>query len=268
MPSAHPTAVIDPQAEIAGDVEVGPYCVITGQVVIGSGCKLGAHCLVQGETVLGSNNMLAGHCSIGSDSQDKKFRGGGRLRIGSGNSFREFCVVNRATQSDGETVLGDDNLLMSYSHVGHECRLGSGCVLANAVQLGGHVSIADRAILGGAVLVHQHCRVGTLAIIGGSTALRQDVPPYASFTIADGRVALKINTVGLERAGMRDDCATIAQGYKVLYYRQHRLSEAVTLLQDMAREQPSLQVLADFVGQNSVYGLVRPRWRNAGSTAH
>ncbi len=264
MAEIHPTAIIEPQVKIAADVEIGPYCVITGDVTLGKGCRLGPHSLVQGTTRLGSANILYGHCSIGADTQDKKYRGGGSLRIGSGNTFREFCTVNRATESDGETVLGDNNLLMAYSHVGHECEIGSDCVLANAVQLGGHVSIADRVILGGAVLIHQHCRIGKLAIVGGDTGVRQDVPPFASFTISHGKVTLSINKIGLERAGMRDDYAAIAKGYKLLYHQGLRLEQATEQLRKQASELQILQELVEFVEQKSMFGLARPRHYQTG----
>lgn len=258
MATVHPAAVVDSAAQLADSVSVGPFCVIGPQVTIGADTQLGPGCVVHGPTEIGSGNQFHGNATIGGASQAKK-GAAGRLRIGDGNVVREYVTINRGSDADAITVVGHNNWLMACSHVAHDCIVGDDTVIANAVLLGGEVSVASKAILGGGAAFHQHCRVGTLAIIGGATVVRQDVPPYANYTVADSRVTLGINKIGLERAGHGAAVATIKSAYAVLYHQGLRLEEAVTKLTELATAEPLLEPLAQFVAAPSKYGLVRPR---------
>lgn len=202
MVALHPTAVIDPAAELAADVTVGPYSVIGGQVRIGAGSRIGPHVVLEGRTTLGAGCRVSAGTVIGSPSQDLKFDGiGGVVEIGDRTTIREFVTVNVATRQDGATRIGRDALVMAYAHVAHDCLVGDHVILANAATLGGHVTIESLAIVGGLVGIHQFVRIGTLAIIGGHSKVVQDVPPYLT---ADGHPAAihGINVIGLRRAGV------------------------------------------------------------------
>lgn len=203
MSRIHPTAVIDPAARLADDIEVGPHCVIQGPVEIGEGTRLLPNVTIMGNTSIGSGNIFYPGCVIGAPPQDLKHRGEDtRLEIGDENHFREHVTVHPGTAvGGGLTTVGSGNLLMVGSHVAHDCRVGSGIVLANHVLLAGHVIVHDRAILNGAAALHHFTTVGRFAYVGGLTRVTQDVHP---FTIVEGHPARvrACNTVGLQRAGV------------------------------------------------------------------
>ena len=180
MAAIHPTALIDPAAELAEDVTVGPYTVIGPHVRLGRGCVIGAHCVIEGRTALGENNRVFQFASVGAAPQDKKYAGEPtRLEIGSGNTIREFVTINVGTvQDEGVTRVGDDNWIMAYVHIAHDCQVGSHTILANSVQLAGHVQVGDWAVLGGLTGVHQFVRIGAHAMAGFQTRLAQDLPPF------------------------------------------------------------------------------------------
>ena len=228
MSGIHATAVVDPRAELDASVSVGPYAVIGPHVRVGAGSSIGAHCVIEGHTVIGRDNRIFQFASIGAAPQDKKYAGEPtRLEIGHGNTIREFVTINTGTvQDEGVTRLGDDNWIMAYVHIAHDCQLGSHIILANAVQLAGHVHLGDWVFLGGLTGVHQFGRVGAHAMTAFHTRLAQDVPPFVT---AGGNPAeaQSINAEGLKRRGFSPERITlIKQMYRLLYRKGLTLEAA------------------------------------------
>jgi UDP-N-acetylglucosamine acyltransferase len=208
-PRIHPTAVVDARAEIAGDVQVGPYCVIDAGAVIGEGCRLDAHVRVFGCVRVGPGTSIRTGSVLGGEPQDVKYKGeSSRVVIGARCRIHEHVTVHRGTGADTETVLGDDVMLMAGSHVGHNCRVESGAILVNGSMLGGHVQVGERAFVSGGAAVHQFCRIGRLTLLAGNAAVTKDVPP---FSIASDGYPVRWrapNTIGLRRAGFRPEQRT------------------------------------------------------------
>ncbi|HZP93299.1 MAG TPA: acyl-ACP--UDP-N-acetylglucosamine O-acyltransferase [Burkholderiales bacterium] len=245
----HPTAIVHPGARLAPDVEVGPYSVIGEQVEIASGTRIGAHVVVGGRTRIGRNNRIFHHVSLGEIPQDKKYAGEPtRLEIGDDNTIREFCTFNIGTAQDlGYTRLGNDNWVMSYVHLAHDCVVGDHTVLANCTQLAGHVEVGDYAVLGGFTGVHQFCRVGAHAITGVSSVVLADVPPFVT---AMGNTARPhgINSEGLRRRGFSGETITaLRRAYKTLYKTGLTLEEARQALSAQAEECAEVRILLDFL---------------------
>jgi UDP-N-acetylglucosamine acyltransferase len=229
MSRIHPTAVIDPAAQIAGDVSVGPFAVIGAHVSIGAGSSVGAHCVIDGHTTIGRDNKLFQFSSIGGPPQDKKYAGEPtRLVIGDGNTIREFVTINTGTVQDGGlTSVGDDNWIMAYVHIAHDCHIGSHTIIANATQLGGHVHVGDWAFLGGLSGVHQFVRVGAHAMTGFQTRLSQDLPPYVT-AAGNPAEATGINAEGLRRRGFSAERIARVKGmHRTLYRKGLTLAAAV-----------------------------------------
>lgn len=262
MRSVHPTAVVDAAAELADDVEVGAYSVIGPQVCIGRGTRIGPHCVIEGRTVLGCDNRIWQFCSLGAAPQDKKYAGEPtELRIGDRNTIREFCTVNRGTVQDGgQTLVGDDNWIMAYVHVAHDCRIGNQVVLANSVQLAGHVHVGDWTLIGGISGVHQFVHIGAHAMVGFSTALSQDVPP---FVVVDGNPA---RVHGYHAEGLRrrqfsaERVSAIKQMYRLLYRQGLSLEEAREGIEALHGSHPQagadIQAMLDFLA-GARRGIVR-----------
>jgi UDP-N-acetylglucosamine acyltransferase len=262
MPQIHPTALIDPRAELDSSVEVGPYAVIGPRVRIGAGTVVGAHCVIDGHTTLGRDNRIFPFASIGGAPQDKKYAGEPtRLSIGDGNTIREYVTINTGTvQDEGETRLGDDNWIMAYVHIAHDCRLGSHIILANAVQLAGHVHLGDWVFLGGLSGVHQFVRVGAHAMTAFQTRLAQDVPPFVT---AGGNPAeaQSINAEGLRRRGFSAERITlIKQMYRLLYRKGLTLDAARQQIEalrgELADADADIALMQDFLATAS-RGIVR-----------
>lgn len=259
----HPTAIVEAGAQIAPDVSIGPYSVIGPNVVIGAGSVVGPHCVIDGHTTIGSNNTFYRYCSIGGMPQDKKYGGEPtRLEIGNGNMMREFVTVNTGTAQDaGVTRLGDDNWIMAYVHIAHDCQVASHTVIANGVQLAGHIHIGDWAILGGLSAVHQFVKIGAHAMVGGTSSIRQDVPPYL-IGAGDPFRPAGINSHGLARRGFSAEAVSaLKEAYKLLYRRQLNVEQAcaeiVALQQDSAPDvHEALGVMVDFL-THSTRGIVR-----------
>lgn len=252
----HPTAVIDPGAELDSSVEVGPYAVIGPRVRIGGGTRIGPHAVLRGPTDIGVENRIFPFTSIGEDPQDKKYGGEAtRLEIGDRNQIREFTTLHRGTAQDqGVTRIGHDNLFMAYTHVAHDCRIGNRIVMANAASLAGHVQVEDWAILGGFAIVHQFCRIGAHCFAAMGSVVSQDIPP---FFLVSGHPARPrgINREGLQRRDF--DHATISrlrQAFRLLYKSKLRLEQAVEKMR--ALDCPAVNRLADFVAA-SPRGFVR-----------
>ena len=228
----HPTAIIDPGAELGIGVEVGPYCVIGAGVVLGDGCRLHSHVVMEGPTQVGARNEFYPHACIGTRTQDLKYKGEPTwLEIGHGNVFREAVTVHRATEPGGVTRVGNHGNFLAYSHIAHDCQIGDHVIFSNNGTVAGHVVVEDHVILGGLTAVHQFCRVGRFAITGGCSKVVQDVPP---FVVADGNPAEPrgVNTVGLQRHGFSDEeQRAIRTAYKIVYLRDLALEAALAELE-------------------------------------
>lgn len=258
MSNIHPTAIIHPNAEIADDVTISPYVVIGEHVSIDSGTWIGSHTVIQGPTRIGKDNRIFQFNSIGEVPQDKKYRDEPtEFIIGDRNVIREYCTFNRGTVQDiGKTVLGDDNWIMAYVHLAHDCVVGNNTIFANGTTLAGHVAIDDYAILGGFTLVHQFCRVGQYAFTGMGTAIGKDVPPY---TMAFGAPAEPrgINKEGLKRNGFDSDSRQrIKEAYRILYRSDLIYKDALAKLENEWGEYADIQRLIEFC-KSSERGLIR-----------
>ncbi len=256
--SIDPRAVVSPRAQIASDVEIGPFTVIGPDVTIGAGCVIGPHAVINGPTVLGEGNRVYQFVSLGEAPQDMKYKGEPtRLIIGARNTFREFVTVNRGTMTGlGETRVGDDNLILAYSHIAHDCVLGNHIIFSNVVQLAGHVQVDDWVIFSGYSGAHQFCRIGAHAFIGNNTSVIRDIPPYV---LATGHPAepRSINIEGLKRRGFDDtQLRAIRNAYRVLYRSDLKLEEATRKIEEQARKHEVLGVFAEFL-RGSTRGLAR-----------
>ena len=262
MTQVHATALVDPRAELAEDVTVGPYAVIGPHVRIGAGSSVGAHCVVEGHTTIGSDNRIFQFAAIGGAPQDKKYAGEPtRLSIGNGNTVREFDTINTGTVQDGGlTAVGDDNWIMAYVHIAHDCRVGHHTIIANATQLGGHVHLGDWAFLGGLSGVHQFVRVGAHAMTGFQTRLSQDLPPYVT-AAGNPAAATGINAEGLRRRGFTPErIAQVKQLHRLLYRQGHTLAAAIAAIEALRGQwegsEADLALMLSFLG-NAERGIVR-----------
>ena len=254
----HPTAIVDAAARLAPDVEVGPYTVIGPDVEIGPGSRIGPHTVVTGHTRIGANCAIAQFASVGDAPQDKKYAGEPtRLEIGDRNTIREFVTINRGTvQGGGVTRIGDDNWIMAYVHVAHDCLIGNRTIFANNAQLAGHVEVEDDAILGAFTAVHQFVRIGGHAFTGLGTILLQDVPPYVK---ASGNPARPygLNSEGLRRRGFSAAALVeLKRAYRTLYRSGLTLDEARIRISAQAESVPELARLAAFVAAEG-RGIIR-----------
>ncbi len=264
MQRIHPTALVDAGAELSEGVEVGPYCVVGPEVRIDSGTRLIGHVVVQGRTRIGRDNVVHPFCSLGAPPQDKKYAGEPtELHIGSRNTIRECCTINLGTAQDvGVTRIGDDNWIMAYVHVAHDCQVGDHVVFANSTQLAGHVHIGDWTVLGGFTGVHQFVRVGAHVMAGIHSVLTQDVPPF--MLLGGTPVAPHgINVEGLRRRGFTPQrIAVLRRAYRVLYRQGLNLEQACEQLHEDGSAQPAesaddLRLLREFV-LSSRRGIMRP----------
>lgn len=258
-PRVHPTAVVHPEAQLAPSVVVGPYAIIGPHVQIGEETRLGPFVVIDGHTTIGRRCQFFTGAVIGSVSQDRKFKGERTyLVIGEDNVFREYVTVNLGTEAETRTVIGSGNLFMAYSHVAHNCVIGSRCVIANNGTFAGHVTLEDHVTLGGLSAVHQFVRVGTLAIIGGCSKVVKDVPPYA---LADGHPCrvYGVNTVGLNRAGLSEEAKReIKAAYRILLKDEFSPKEAADQIEQDLPSLPELKRLVEFI-RTSERGLAIER---------
>lgn len=232
MAQIHATALVDPRAELGRDVVIGPWCIVEAGAVLGDGCRMDARAVVKSRTTLGTNNEIGEGAVIGGVAQHVHVNDpGGTLTIGSHNRIRENVTIHRGWNNDAATTLGDHNMLMVGSHVAHDCRVGSHCILVNHVLLGGHVQVDDRAYLGGAAAVHQFCRIGRLAMIGAMAKLTQDVPPFVMIEGGGGSEVTGLNKVGLRRNGYSpEQILQLKSAYRVIYREGRRWSEVLEIL--------------------------------------
>ncbi len=254
----HPTAIIDAGAQLAPDVEVGAYSIVGKDVVIGAGTIIGAHVTIEGPTVIGEQNHIYQFSSIGAAPQDKKYAGEPtRLEIGHRNTIREFCTLNRGTVQDaGVTRIGNDNWIMAYVHIAHDCQVGNNTIFANNSSLAGHVHVFDHAILGGFTLVHQFCKIGSHVITAVGSVVFKDIPPYVTASGYDAQPH-GINAEGLKRRGFSaDSIAAIKRAYKTLYRNSLTLEEAKLALAEQQKDHPELTILLDFL-KVATRGIIR-----------
>lgn len=257
MRAIHPTAVVHPNARIGEGCSIGPYCVIGEHVVLGAACNFHSHVVIDGHTTLGARNEIFPFASIGSQTQDLKWKGGvSRVEIGDDNTFREYVTVNRATADGGVTRIGSHNHILAYAHIAHDCTLGNHIVMSNVATLAGHIIVEDHAVIGGLAAVHQFCRIGRMSIIGGCSKVVQDVPP---FMLVDGNPAetRTINKVGLERNGISEETQNaLKQAYRVLFRDGLAISKALERIETELPPVPELQHLIRFA-RNSERGLCK-----------
>lgn len=254
----HPTALVAPGAELGDGVEVGAYAFIGPDVQIGPNTRVGPHAVVQGPTRIGADNAIFQFASVGSAPQDKKYKGEPtRLEIGDRNVIRECVTLNRGTTKDeGVTRIGNDNLFMAYAHVAHDCQVGNQCVLANNATLGGHVHLGDWVIMGGLSAIHQFCKVGAHAFIANNAAVTRDVPPYV-MAVGQPAAAHSVNAEGLKRRGFTPEhIRNIRNAFRVLYRSGLKLADATAQLESLAREQPELKPIVEFL-PTSTRSIVR-----------
>jgi UDP-N-acetylglucosamine acyltransferase len=250
MPRIHPTAVVDPKAQLHESVEVGPYSVIGANVTLGAGTKIHSHVVLQGPMTMGQGNTVYPFASLGAVSQDKtaKYEDATRVEIGDNNTIREYVTINRGTLKEaGVTRIGDGNWLMACAHIAHDCIVGNHTILANNVLLAGHVTIDDHVILGGASGVHQFCRIGTGAFSGGGSIILGAVPP---FVMVQGNPAepRAINSEGMKRRGFSaDDIGAVKDAYKLIYLSGKPMAEIKAELGAMAQANGNVAQMLEFI---------------------
>ena len=254
----HPTAVISPSAQIDESVSVGAFTVIGDEVTIGPGTEIASHVVINGHTQIGEHNKIYQFASIGEANQDKKYAGEPtKTIIGNNNVLRECCTIHRGTvQDDGVTRIGDDNLVMCYSHIAHDCQIGSHVILANGTTLAGHVHVGDWAIMGGFSMVHQFVHIGAHAFSAINGIILKDIPPYV---MAEGRPAVPrtINSEGLKRRGFdSESIMAIKRAFKALYRRKLSLQDALQEITSEAEQYKDLQIILDFVAASN-RGIIR-----------
>jgi UDP-N-acetylglucosamine acyltransferase len=254
----HPTAIVDPKAEIASGVEIGPYSIIGPGVRIDSGTRIGPHVVVRGPSTIGKDNRIFQFASVGEECQDKKYRGEPtQLIIGDRNQIREGCTLHRGTvQDQGITRIGSDNLLMAYAHVAHDCVVGDNNIFANNTAIAGHVHVGDGVILGGFTTVHQFVRIGSFAMSAFASAVNQDIP---AFIMVRGNVAEAhgMNFEGMKRRGYSAELiSALKLAYKTVYMRGLKTEEALEQLQAEASAWPEVRLFTDSI-RSSTRGIVR-----------
>jgi len=254
----HQTAIIDATAKIADGVEIGPYSVIGADVEIQAGTWIGPHVVINGPTKIGKNNKIFQFASVGEEPQDLKFTGEkSSLEIGDNNTIRENVTISRGTaDGGGVTRIANDNLLMAYVHVAHDCQIGSHIVFANSASCAGHVEVGDRAILGGFTLVHQFSKIGAHAFTSMGSIINQDVPPYVVVASSYGKAG-GINKVGLKRHGYSDEVIrAIVNAYKLTIRSKKPREDAMKEAEKLIEKYPEVKRMTDFI-QQSERGIVR-----------
>lgn len=253
----HPTAIVDPSAQIGAGSVVGPYCVIGPAVLLGANCWLQHHVTLCGPMCAGVRNRFYAFCSIGQQTQDLKYEGEPTyLEIGDQNTFREFVTINRSTTGQGKTCVGSRGTFLAYSHIGHDCQVGNEVVFSNNGTLAGHVLVGDNAIMGGLTAVHQFCRIGRFAITGGCSKIVQDVPP---FMIADGNPAevRGVNLVGLERKKFPPEIVkSIKEAFRLIYRSKYNTAQAIEAIRNELPQNDEIRQIVEFI-EKSERGIIR-----------
>ncbi len=254
----HPSALVDPKAELADDVEVGAFSIIDAKVRIDTGTRIGPHAVITGRTTIGKNNRIFQFTSIGEEPQDKKYAGEDtELIIGEGNTIRELCTFSRGSmQGGGVTCIGNDNWIMACVHIAHDCILGDHIIMANNASLAGHVTVGDHAILSGYSLIHQFCSVGEHSFTSFASHVNQSIPPYVTVSGEKARVK-GINSEGLRRRGFTSEQITqVRRAYKAIYRESLSLEQAIEKLTEMAVDSSEIRPLVDFLNATE-RGIIR-----------
>lgn len=253
----HPSAIVDPRAELDEDVEIGPYCIIGPDVKIGRGTRLLSNVRIDGPAVIGEGNTIFHGAAIGGLPQDLGFKGErSGVRIGNGNLIREYATIHRGTGEGTETVVGDGNFLMAYSHLGHNVRVGNNCIIVNTAQIGGYGVVEDYAYISAFVPVHQFTRIGKMAMVAGSTRVNQDIPPFMMAMGYEARI-IGVNRVGLMRRGFSSDrIDVIKEAYRILYREGLSLPSALERLTTEFPDNEDIAYLVNFI-KNSKRGITR-----------
>jgi UDP-N-acetylglucosamine acyltransferase len=257
--SIHPTAIVDSSSKIHSSCEIGPYCVIGANVELGVDCRLSSHVVIEGATRIGTSNHFSPFSSIGLAPQDITYAGEAtRLEIGDHNEVREFVTINRGTvKGGGCTRVGSHNLIMAYTHIAHDCQVGSHIIMANAATLGGHVIVEDWATVGALCPVHHFVRIGTHAFIGGGTTITRDVLPFSKTSAERGTHAYGLNAVGLERRGFdKDRIKKLHHAYRVLLASKLNTSQALDKLKSEPESSDDVQMLIRFI-ETSERGVIK-----------
>lgn len=254
----HKTAIIDAKAELDSGVEIGPYCIIGPQVKIAKNTKLAPHVVIDGWTKIGEGCRIFQFASLGAIPQDLKYKGEESwVILGNNNTIREFVTIHRGTaQSGGKTIIGDNNFLMAYSHVAHDCKIGNQVILANAATLAGHIEIEDYAIVGGLVGIHQFLRLGRHCIIGGGSGVNQDIPPYM---MANGQRAklYGVNNIGLKRHNFSPEAVSnLKKAYHIIFRSGLTIKKALDQVQTEIKNSPEVDHLISFI-KSSEKGITR-----------
>lgn len=254
----HPSAIVSDRAQIADDAEIGPFSIIDDDVVIGAGTRIESHVVVRGPTTIGCDNHIYSFSSIGDVPQDKKYDGEAtRLQIGDRNTIREGCTISRGTvQDEGLTSLGDDNWIMAYVHIAHDCRVGNNTIFANNVTLAGHVHVGDWAIFAGFAGAQQFCRIGAHSFLGAYSGTNRDIPAYAMIA-GQPSEPRGINSEGLRRREFTtEQIRNIKNAYRIVYRQGLKLSEAIARIEELVPEQPELGIFLESL-KVSGRGLIR-----------
>ena len=256
----HPTAIVDKNSKISKNVEIGPYCIIGSDVEIGPNSKLHSHISIKGKTTIGKNNEIFPFVSIGTSPQDLKYKGEkNSIIIGDNNKLREYVNINPGTLQGGTiTKLGNNNLLMVYCHIAHDCNIGNGIVLANNVQVGGHVKIEDNAIVGGSCAIHQFSRIGKLSMVGGMTGVLSDVIPFG-LSLGNRNNLVGLNLIGLRRAKIsNDDIKILQKSYDVIFSNQNFRSNIDNLNTDF-KNNKYVKIIIDFINSDKKRPISLPQ---------
>jgi len=258
----HPTAVIDPGATLGNDVSVGPYSVVGPKVTIGDGCVIGPHVVIESRVRMGKGNKVSSFASLGGPPQDIKYRNEDTwLEMGDNNIVREFVTINRGTPQNRKlTRLGDNNMIMAYCHIAHDCLIGNRVVMANGVTLAGHITVEDGVNIGGLVAVHQFVRIGTLCIIGGTSGVGKDVPPYVTAAPTGhgkGNNLFGLNKIGLKRNGISEETVSVLKkAYSMIFRSTDTLKDSLARVEAELPQLPEVRHLVEFI-RGSERGVLR-----------
>ena len=258
-PEIHPQAIVAASAKLGHGVKIGAFAVVGDDVELGEGCVLHAHAVVEGPSKFGKNNVFHAFSAIGGDPQDYTFNGERvELEAGDENIFREYVTVSRGTQKGGgKTLLGGDNFFLAYSHVGHDCRIGSHTLFVNGATLAGHVTVEDFVTVGAFCPVHQFCRIGRYAYIGASTVITQDVPPFSKIVTERETTNFGINAIGLERKGFSSErMQALKRAYRLLMRSKLNTSQALAEMKKSLGDSPDIQELVKFI-ESAERGIVK-----------
>ena len=259
----HPTAIVDSNSKISENVTIGPYCIIGPNVELGFNTKLHSHINIKGNTKIGKNNEIFPFVSIGTDPQDLKYKGEKNfIFIGDNNKFREYVNINPGTSQGGTiTKLGNNNLLMVYCHIAHDCNLGNNIVLANNVQVGGHVTIEDNAIIGGSCAIHQFSRIGQLAMVGGMTGVLSDVIPYG-LSLGNRNSLVGLNLIGLRRANIPKEDIKLLQNFYDIVFADKNFRSNIENLEKNFKENIYVKTIIDFLNADKKRPISLPINKN------